>query len=65
MAWDDTLVSMATSSEWVRCVECKHEYELPALGEDMGCPECGGSSWVSARIAAAPTPQPQYQRQQG
>jgi hypothetical protein len=64
MAGDDTLLSMANPSEWVRCVECKHEYELPALGEEMGCPECGGVSWVSTRIAAAPAvPAPPYESQ--
>jgi len=42
--------------EQVRCVECRHEYELPALGEEMGCPDCGSISWVSTRIAAAPAP---------
>jgi rRNA maturation endonuclease Nob1 len=54
---------MANPSEWVRCVECKHEYELPALGEEMGCPECGGVSWVSTRIAAAPVPVPRFETQ--
>jgi DNA-directed RNA polymerase subunit RPC12/RpoP len=38
----------------VRCVECRHEYELPPVGEEMGCPECGGVIWVSTRIPAAP-----------
>ena len=54
---------MAIPSEWVRCVECKHEYELPALGEEMGCPLCGGTSWISTRIAAAPAPEPHYETQ--
>jgi len=63
MAGDDTLVPMANPSEWVRCVECKHEYELPALGEEMGCPMCGGVSWVSARIPAPPAPAPRYETQ--
>ena len=40
----------------MRCVECRHEYELPPVGEEMGCPDCGAVSWVSARIpAGAPT----------
>jgi len=38
--------------------------ELPALGEEMGCPLCGGVSWVSTRIAAAPVPEPRYETQQ-
>jgi hypothetical protein len=63
MAGDDTLLPMANPSEWVRCVECKHEYELPALGEEMGCPECGGVSWVSTRIAAAPVPAARFETQ--
>ena len=54
---------MGNPSDWVRCVECKHEYELPALGEEMGCPMCGGSSWVSTRIPAAPVPEPRYETQ--
>jgi DNA-directed RNA polymerase subunit RPC12/RpoP len=41
--------------DYVRCVECRHEYELPPLGEEMGCPECGAVSWVSTRI---PDPSP-------
>jgi rRNA maturation endonuclease Nob1 len=63
MARDDTLLSMAIPSEWVRCVECKHEYELPALGEEMGCPLCGGVSWVSTRIAAAAATEPRFETQ--
>jgi DNA-directed RNA polymerase subunit RPC12/RpoP len=46
-------------------VECKHEYELPALGEEMGCPMCGGVCWVSTRIPAAPAPEPRYETQAG
>ena len=45
---------MATEQEVVRCVECRHEYELPPLGEEMGCPDCGCISWVSARIPSEP-----------
>jgi PHP family Zn ribbon phosphoesterase len=41
---------MGDAPELVRCVECRHEYELPPLGEEMGCPDCGGISWVSTRI---------------
>ena len=48
---------MGSSAEQVRCVECRHEYELPPVGEEIGCPECGSISWVSTRIpAAAPEP---------
>jgi predicted nucleic acid-binding Zn-ribbon protein len=67
MAEDDTLLSMANPSDSVRCVECGHEYDLPALGEEMGCPECGAISWVSTRIpAAAPAdPLPRYDAQKG
>lgn len=49
---------MRRAPNLVRCVECRHEYELPALGEEMGCPQCGGISWVSTRIAASPPPEP-------
>jgi DNA-directed RNA polymerase subunit RPC12/RpoP len=56
MAEDDTLVPVANPPEQVRCVECRHEYDLPALGEEMGCPNCGGISWVSTRIPVAPAP---------
>jgi hypothetical protein len=63
MAEDDTLVPMGNPGEWVRCVECTHEYELPTLGEEMGCPLCGGISWISTRIAAAPASQPRYETQ--
>jgi rRNA maturation endonuclease Nob1 len=64
MARDDTLPPMANPTEWVRCVECKHEYELPALGEEMGCPLCGGVSWISTRIAAAQPAESRYETQQ-
>ena len=48
---------MGVEKEQVRCVECRHEYELPAIGEEMGCPDCGSVSWVSTRIPAfAPGP---------
>jgi hypothetical protein len=58
MARDDTLLSVANPVESVRCVECRHEYELPPLGEEMGCPECGAVSWVSTRIPLAEPPEP-------
>jgi DNA-directed RNA polymerase subunit RPC12/RpoP len=45
---------MADEVELVRCVECRHEYEQPQDGGELGCPECGGASWVSARIPAEP-----------
>ncbi|MGZ4339293.1 MAG: hypothetical protein ACXVQ3_04485 [Gaiellaceae bacterium] len=47
---------MAREPDLVQCVECRHDYELPPLGEEMGCPQCGGISWVSTRIAS---PEPQ------
>jgi len=49
---------MRHEPEHVRCVECGHEYELPPLGEEMGCPQCGGISWVSTRIPASTPPEP-------
>jgi DNA-directed RNA polymerase subunit RPC12/RpoP len=45
---------MRKPSEVVRCVECRHEYELPPIGEEIGCPECGAISWVSTRIPTGP-----------
>ena len=41
---------MEKDPELVRCVECRHEYELPPIGEEIGCPDCGAISWVSTRI---------------
>jgi DNA-directed RNA polymerase subunit RPC12/RpoP len=52
---------MANPAEHVRCVECRHEYELPPIGEEMGCPVCGAISWVSTRIPAF-EPEPPKQR---
>jgi DNA-directed RNA polymerase subunit RPC12/RpoP len=40
--------------ELVRCVECRHEYELPPIGQEIGCPDCGAVSWVSTRIPVEP-----------
>jgi DNA-directed RNA polymerase subunit RPC12/RpoP len=48
------LLAMADEAELVRCVECRHEYEQPLPGGELGCPDCGGMSWVSARIPAEP-----------
>ena len=48
------LVRVAKSDAPVRCVQCRHEYELPALGEEIACPHCGCLSWVSTRIADEP-----------
>jgi len=36
--------------EAVRCIACRHEYELPPRGVELCCPECGSLVWVSARI---------------
>jgi DNA-directed RNA polymerase subunit RPC12/RpoP len=58
MAEDDTLLLVEHPAEHVRCVECRHEYELPPIGEEIGCPECGCVSWVSTRIPASPLPEP-------
>jgi hypothetical protein len=58
MAGDDTLLSVDDLVESVRCVECRHEYELPPLGQEMGCPECGGVSWVSTRIPLSEPAEP-------
>jgi DNA-directed RNA polymerase subunit RPC12/RpoP len=44
----------AAQPEVVRCIECRHEYDAPAYGEEMACPECGSKSWISARIAYEP-----------
>jgi DNA-directed RNA polymerase subunit RPC12/RpoP len=38
----------------VRCVECRQEYELPPMGEEIGCPDCGAVTWVSTRIPVEP-----------
>jgi DNA-directed RNA polymerase subunit RPC12/RpoP len=46
------LTDVKRETDYVRCVECRHEYELPPVGEEMGCPDCGAVSWVSARIPA-------------
>ena len=35
----------------VRCVECRHEYELPRRGEAIACEQCGCPSWVSTQIS--------------
>jgi protein-arginine kinase activator protein McsA len=45
---------MADEAELVRCVECRHEYEQPRSGGELGCPDCGGLSWVAARIPPDP-----------
>ncbi len=45
---------MTKSDAPVRCVQCRHEYELPAHGEEIACPECNCPSWVSTRISDEP-----------
>jgi hypothetical protein len=44
---------MEPTPELVRCVSCRHEYPLPEAANVLGCPVCGGISWVSVRFAAA------------
>jgi DNA-directed RNA polymerase subunit RPC12/RpoP len=53
------LLLMANEPELVRCVECRHEYEAPSVGNETGCPACGSESWVSARIPAEPLESPE------
>jgi DNA-directed RNA polymerase subunit RPC12/RpoP len=48
------LKPMERQTELVRCVECRHEYEVPPPGHEIGCPECGAISWVSTRIPTDP-----------
>jgi Zn finger protein HypA/HybF involved in hydrogenase expression len=35
--------------ESVRCLDCRHEYDLPQQG-DLRCPECGSATWIAADI---------------
>jgi len=47
-------VRVTKSDAPVRCVQCRHEYELPPHGEEIACPECNCPSWVSTRISDEP-----------
>jgi predicted RNA-binding Zn-ribbon protein involved in translation (DUF1610 family) len=41
---------MEQASDLVRCLSCGHEYELTSGCEEIGCPDCGGISWIAASI---------------
>jgi DNA-directed RNA polymerase subunit RPC12/RpoP len=55
------LLRVAEKEAPVRCVQCRHEYDLPAQGEEIACPQCNCPSWVSTRISdepLVPAPEP-------
>jgi LSD1 subclass zinc finger protein len=48
----------STEDTQVVCVSCRTVYSFAAGAHGCGCPNCGGLSWVSARLVAEAPPPP-------